>query len=75
MGNITTERDKETVENNISFEPVTDDDLYKSNIQTAELNAFCALMAVIKWKKHCGFYQDLCPYQNRIYNTNDGEFK
>lgn len=75
LGNITTERDKETVENNISFEPVTDDDLYKSNIQTAELNAFCALMAVIKWKKHCGFYQDLCPYQNRIYNTNDGEFK
>lgn len=75
FGNVTTEKDKETVENNISFESVTDDGLYKSNIQTAELNAFCALMAVIKWKKNCGFYQDLCPYQNRIYNTNDGEFK
>ena len=75
LGNTTSEADEETVKNNISFDPVTGDELYKSNIQTAELNAFCALMAVIKWKKHCGFYQDLCPYQNRIYNTNDGEFK
>lgn len=75
FGEGVTEVDKMVVSNNISFAPVTDDDLYRSNIQTAELNAFCALMAVIKWKKHCGFYQDLCPYQNRIYNTNDGEFK
>lgn len=75
FGEVVTEADKMAVRDNISFAPVTDDDLYRSNIQTAELNAFCALMAVIKWKKRCGFYQDLCPYQNRIYNTNDGEFK
>ena len=75
LGDVTTDMDAQVVEENISFAPVTDADLYRSNIQTAELNAFCALMAVIKWKKHCGFYQDLCPYQNRVYNTNDGEFK
>ena len=75
LGETATDIDAQVVEDNISFDPVTDADLYRSNIQTAEMNAFCALMAVIKWKKHCGFYQDLCPYQNRVYNTNDGEFK
>ena len=75
LGETVTDMDTQIVEENISFDSVTDADLYRSNIQTAELNAFCALMAVIKWKKHCGFYQDLCPYQNRVYNTNDGEFK
>lgn len=75
LGDTIKATDQEIVDKNISFASVTDDDLYRSNIQTAELNAFCALMAVIKWKKYCEFYQDLCPYQNRIYNTNDGEFK
>ena len=75
LGETVTDMDTQIVEDNISFDPVTDADLYRSNIQTAELNAFCALMAVIKWKKYCGFYQDLSPYQNRVYNTNDGEFK
>lgn len=75
LGDISNEVDIQIVDENISFDIVTDADLYRSNIQTAELNAFCALMAVIKWKKYCGFYQDLCPYQNRVYNTNDGEFK
>lgn len=75
LDNNLTATDKELIDNNISFAFVTDNDLYQSNIQTADLNAFCALMAVIKWKKHCGFYQDLCPHQNRVYNTNDGEFK
>ena len=75
LGDTTTNVDEQIVKENISFAAVADADLYRSNIQTAELNAFCALMAVIKWKKHCGFYQDLCPYQNRVYNTNDGEFK
>ncbi len=37
---------------------VAADDLYATNIQVAELNARCALMAVVKWKKFCGSYQD-----------------
>jgi hypothetical protein len=32
---------------------------YSRNIQIADLNAFNAALAVIKWKKHCGFYRDL----------------
>ncbi|RLJ31176.1 ThiF family protein [Chryseobacterium sp. 7] len=31
---------------------------YNSNIQIAELNAFNAVHAVMKWKQHCGFYGD-----------------
>lgn len=32
---------------------------YSRNIQIADLNALNAALAVIKWKKLCGFYQDL----------------
>jgi ThiF family len=32
---------------------------YATNVQIAELNAFNAALAVIKWKKLCGFYHDL----------------
>ena len=32
---------------------------YERNIQIADLNALTASMAVIRWKKFSGFYQDL----------------
>lgn len=35
------------------------EDAYKQNIQVAELNALNAIMAVIAWKKRCGFFADL----------------
>ncbi len=35
------------------------DDDYGRNIQIAELNALNAALAVIRWKKHLGFYRDL----------------
>ena len=34
-------------------------DAYGQNIQIAELNALNAVMAVIAWKKRCGFYADI----------------
>lgn len=34
------------------------DALYRRNIQVADLNAINALLAVIKWKQHFGFYAD-----------------
>lgn len=34
-------------------------DEYGSNIQIADLNALNAALAVIRWKKMCGFYSDL----------------
>ena len=47
------------------------DDVYASNIQVADLNAFNALMAVIKWKKLRGFYRDLEQELHSTY-TIDG---
>ncbi len=42
--------------NRISFAEPDPDDEYNGNIQIAELNAFNAALAVIKWKKLRGFY-------------------
>lgn len=47
------------------------DDEYEQNIQTAELNAFNAVMAIIKWKKLFGFYIDLENEYSSTY-TIDG---
>ncbi len=51
----------------------TDDNEYATNIQIADLNALNALMAVIKWKKMCGFYQDLKEEHNSTFVVNTGQ--
>lgn len=48
----------------------TQQELYESNIQISELNALNACMAVIKWKKYCGFYCDLENEYNNTYALN-----
>lgn len=48
-----------------------DDDLYATNIQVADLNAFNAILAVIKWKKLRGFYYDFEQELHTSY-TVDG---
>lgn len=35
-----------------------DDDLYRSNIQIAELNALAAILSILKWKRMLEFYGD-----------------
>lgn len=35
------------------------EELYDGNIQVADLNALNGVLAVIRWKKYCGFYRDL----------------
>tara|TARA_R110000782_G_scaffold180899_5_gene271344 strand:- start:35 stop:1165 length:1131 start_codon:yes stop_codon:yes gene_type:complete len=55
----------------VSFSSGADDDAYDQNIQIAELNALCATLAVIKWKKLCGFYQDLIHEHHCTYSLND----
>jgi hypothetical protein len=52
----------------ISFD--SGEDEYSTNIQIAELNMLNAAMAVIKWKKLCGFYQDLGGEHNCTYSIN-----
>ncbi len=44
---------------------------YDTNIQIADLNALNAALAVIKWKKLCGFYLDLDQEHHSTY-TLDG---
>ncbi|MDR4888367.1 ThiF family adenylyltransferase [Fredinandcohnia sp. QZ13] len=56
----------------ISFSNSVDDD-YSTNIQIAELNALNAALAVIKWKKHYGFYQDNYLEHDTTYSINMGE--
>ncbi|NLA16353.1 MAG: ThiF family adenylyltransferase [Bacteroidales bacterium] len=51
----------------------TDGNEYATNIQIADLNALNALMAVIKWKKMCGFYQDLKKEHNSTFVINTGQ--
>lgn len=46
------------------------EDLYARNIQLAELNALCAVLAVTKWKKLWGFYVDDDREHDTTYTTN-----
>lgn len=47
-----------------------DDNEYSTNIQIADLNAFNAILAIMKWKKHVGFYQDLEGEYHTTYTIN-----
>jgi len=62
-----------TADQHISYNEANKD-LYQSNVQTADLNALCAISAAILWKKHLGFYSDDIHKENGLYSTSDGEF-
>ncbi len=52
------------------YAPLADQDVeneYERNIQVADLNALNAALAVIKWKKHCGFYADTRREHHSMY--------
>ena len=51
----------------------TDQNEYVTNIQIADLNALNAVMAIIKWKKLTGFYQDLIHEHQSSYSINVGQ--
>ncbi|RZJ56016.1 MAG: ThiF family adenylyltransferase [Flavobacterium sp.] len=46
------------------------DQEYSTNIQIADLNALNASLAVIRWKKMMGFYQDLEKEKHQNYEIN-----
>ncbi len=58
------------VQKRISFTDREDNE-YARNIQIADLSALNAVLAVIKWKKLCGFYNDLENEHHTTY-TIDG---
>ncbi len=60
------------IETRIPFTEPDAYDAYSTNIQIADLNALNAILAVLKWKKLAGFYQDLSQEFNTVYSINDG---
>lgn len=65
-----TKRDHVRSSKRISFSDGDGKDDYSQNIQIAELNSLNAAMAVIKWKKLCGFYNDLEKEHHSTYSIN-----
>lgn len=55
--------------NRISFVEEENNE-YNTNIQIVELNKLNAVLAVIKWKKLCGFYQDFTEEHHTTYSIN-----
>lgn len=69
---VTTSTSKQRghVANRIAFSDGEAENDYSSNVQIAELNALNAALAVIKWKKVCGYFDDVtkehyCAYTIR----------
>ncbi len=58
------------ISNNISLpENIEGDenDIYKTNIQVAELNSLAASLTVIEWKKRIWYYHNLKPEQEVVH--------
>lgn len=51
----------------------SEDNEYSSNIQIADLNAMNALMAVLRWKRFCGFYKDQKDEYHSTYTVNTAQ--
>lgn len=45
-------------------------DLYAANIQIADLNALNAVLAVLRWKRLCGYYYDDCGEYDSTFTTS-----
>lgn len=54
----------------MAFSDANPNNDYSKNIQIADLNALNAALAVIKWKKHLGFYRDLRREHHSSYTTD-----
>ena len=67
---MSTEKKSDHFRKHVSLDESSTDDIYDSNIQIAEMNALNASLAVIKWKKHCTFYQDQFAEFQSVYSLN-----
>ena len=66
-----TAQKRDHVRRRVAFTDGEADNDYSRNVQIAELNALNATLAVIKWKKLCGYYHDLDKEHFNAY-TIDG---
>jgi hypothetical protein len=69
---LVTPQKRDHVDRRIGFSP-DPNGVYASNIQIAELNAFNASLAVIKWKKVCGYYPNMAKEYNTVFAVGTGE--
>lgn len=65
-----TAQQRDHIKNRIAFSDGVPNEEYASNIQIADLNSLNASLAVIKWKKMFGFYQDTENEYHSTYSTN-----
>lgn len=63
-----TAKNRDHFRGRVSFEELGNNE-YNRNIQVADLNALNAALAVIKWKKICGFYQDMKSEHHSQFHT------
>lgn len=61
---------RDHVRQRVSFAPPRAENDYERNIQVADLNALNAALAVIKWKKLCGFYHDFAGEHDSTYTID-----
>ena len=62
-----TSEDRDRAKAHLPLKERDPNNLYASNIQIADLNALNAVLAVIKWKKLVGFYQDTDQEHQTLY--------
>lgn len=63
-------RDHIRGKNRIPFDNAVGADEYSRNIQIADLNALNAALAVIKWKKLSGFYDDFASEHHTVFSLD-----
>lgn len=67
---------REHVKKKVSFSGEGDaNNEYARNIQIADLNAYNAIMAIIKWKKLFGFYLDFENEHSSVYTIDGNHLK
>jgi molybdopterin/thiamine biosynthesis adenylyltransferase len=64
---------RDHIANRMPMVDAANDD-YAANIQIAELNMLNAVMAVIRWKKLCGFYADFRHEHHATYTIETNSF-
>lgn len=62
-----TPENRDSARARLPFGDFDQDNDYRTSIQIAELNSFAAVLAVIKWKKLVGFYQDTDGETSSVY--------
>lgn len=53
--------------------PDGDAALYSTNIQVGELNSLAAVLAVLRWKRHLGFYLDQLDEQHTLFTISGND--